>query len=231
MKRLGTSSAEFLSNHTISPFDKNLKFPVVLLKMNEDDKKSCPFVSEKGCGVYEDRPWACRMYPVGLASPPADGNEVADEEFYFLLKEDICKGHCEENTQTIREWLEGQGVTEYDEMGKDFKELTLHKALQEGPDLTPQKVEMFFLACYHLDGFRDFVFGSSFLDKFEVAEERRQKMKEDDVELLKFSHEWLRFALLGEGTMKVKGDVLEAKKKELEKRPKGTGPARPPQRP
>ena len=66
---LGTSSGEFLSKYTVSPFDENLEYPVIFLRMNEDDEKSCPLVSRDGCRVYEARPWPCRMYPLGLASP------------------------------------------------------------------------------------------------------------------------------------------------------------------
>jgi Fe-S-cluster containining protein len=214
---LGISSAEFLSKYTVSPFDKNLKYPVILLKMNEDDRKSCPFVDEAGCTIYSDRPWACRMYPLGLASPK-DGPDTGNEEFYFLLEEAICKGFAEKNTQSIAEWLEDQGINEYNAMGEHFKELTLHEYFEEGPNLTPEKMEMFFLACYNIDGFRDFVFRSSFFEKFEVDDETRRKIEADDVELLKFAYSWLRFALFGEKTLEIRGDVLEAKRKELEKR-------------
>ncbi len=212
---LGMTSQEFLSKHTVSPFDKNLKYPVILLKMNEDEKKTCPFVGKEGCGVYENRPWACRMYPLGMASPKEGSGEL-DEEFYFLLEEGFCQGFKEKKTQTVAKWLEDQGIAEYNKMGYYFKELTLHKFFQEGQNLSPQKIEMFFLACYNLDGFRDFVFKSSFFNKFDVDAPTRKKIEKDDVELLKFGYTWLRFALFGEKTMTVKADVLEAKQKEID---------------
>ena len=68
-KSLGISSGEFLSRYTVSELDESLTYPVISLKMNPDHKKSCPFVGEDGCRVYEGRPWACRMYPLGSASP------------------------------------------------------------------------------------------------------------------------------------------------------------------
>ena len=117
-----------------------------------------------------------------------------------------------------REWLEDQGIREYNQMGEYFKELTLHEFFQEGKNLTPEKSEMFFLACYDLDRFRDFVFDSTFFDKFEVDDETRKKIEEDDVELLKFGHDWLRLALFGEKTLEIKRSVFEARKAELEKR-------------
>ncbi len=217
--RLGIKSEEFLKKYTITPFDKNLKYPVLLLKMEDDDKKSCPFVTADGCSVYTDRPWACRMYPLGQASP-GEGAEGINKPFYFLLREAVCKGFEEDNLMTVGEWLRDQGIIEYNEMGEFFKDLTLHRFFQKGGVLIPEKMEMFFMVCYNIDRFRDFLFGSSFFAKFEVAPNEQKKLKEDDVELLKFGYAWLRFALFGEKTLKVKEQVLNVKKKELEKKQK-----------
>jgi len=182
--------------------------------MRDNEKKSCHFVGGKGCEVYEDRPWACRMYPLGMASP-REGDKDLPEGFYFLLKESVCKGFNEDRKLTVGEWVKDQGITEYNEMGELFKELTLHPHLQKGNDLTPQKIEMFFLVCYNIDKFRDFVFGTSFLEKFDVPPETVETIKEDDVELLKFGYLWLRFALFGEKTINVKSDILADKEQEL----------------
>lgn len=231
--RLGISSAEFLSKYTISPFDKNLKYPVVMLAMNEDDKKACQFVTDDGCSVYEDRPWACRMYPLGLASPkdadPDDPKQELKEEFYFLLEESICKGFKSDRKQTVAQWLKDQGIVEYDMMGREWKDLAMHPFLQDPKNsLTPQKIEMFFMVCYNLDTFRDFVFKSSFLNKFEVDAETQAKIKDDDVELLRFGFKWLRFSLFGEKSMTVKGEVFDAKAKQIDERNKALSAKRKP---
>jgi len=212
---LGITSEEFLAKYTIIPFDENSTFPAVLLKMQDTEKKECHFVSEKGCGVYENRPWACRMYPLGMASP-ADGMEgPLQKDFYFLLKEPICKGFKESKKQTVNEWLSDQGMEAYNEIGEEWKALTLHPYLQKGNTLPPNKVEMFFTATYRLDAFRVFVFESSFLSKFHVEPEVLEKIKTDDTELLRFGFRWLRFALFGEDTMNVNDAVLETKRSEL----------------
>jgi hypothetical protein len=155
------------------------------------------------------------MYPLGMGSHKDTGDST-ESDFYFVLEEDVCEGHNENNRQTVAEWLDNQGINDYDKMGYYFKELTLHEFFQSPENLTPQKVEIFFTACYDLDRFRDFVFGSTFLDKFDVDEDTKNKIKNDDTELLKFSYFWLRFALFGERTIKVKGEVLDAKQKELD---------------
>ena len=215
--KLGISSGEFLSKYTISPFDEKLQYPVVMLKMEENEKRSCPFVGEDGCTVYRDRPWSCRMYPLGQASPK-EGSEALDDEFYFLLQESVCKGFAEDKKWTVAEWIKDQGIDDYHELGELFKEIALHDSLREGKGMSMEKVEMFFTVAYNIDKFHDFVFKSTFFDRFEVDEDTKNKIRNDDVELLKFGFEWLRFSLFGESTMKIKSDIYEARKKELEEK-------------
>lgn len=209
-KRLGMTSGEFLKKHTIQPFTKKTKIPVVVLKMNEGEGRKCPFVTADGCTVYEDRPWPCRMYPLGMASP-AEGNPEASEDFYFLLKEAHCKGfeYGKDREWVVLKWLDDQGVSEFDDMGKLFKDLSLHDFFLKGGDLDPFKMEMFHMAMYDIDRFRGFVFESSFLKRFDVAAERLDKMKTDDVELMKFAIDWLKFALFAEKSLTVKPEVVE----------------------
>ncbi len=215
--KLEITSEEFIKRYTIAPFDQNLKYPILLLKMEDDGKKSCPFVGADGCAVYSDRPWACRMYPLGLASPK-QGHQTEKDDFYFLIKEEVCRGFDENNELSVKEWIEDQEIDLYNQMGQGFKEITLHSYFQEGKDLSPQKMEMFFMVCYNIDKFRSLILDSSFLDKFEVDEDTQRKIKKDDVALLDFGYNWLKFALFGEKTISIKADVLEAKQKELEEK-------------
>lgn len=204
--RLGISSDELLNKYTVQPFNKASKLPIVLLKMEDDEKKKCLLVSEDGCTVYEDRPWPCRMYPVGLASPKEIG-EGGDEDFYFLVREDHCLGFEEGNEWTVQDWMDDQGVEEYDGLGRLFKEISLHDFFIKGGDLDPYRMEMFFMVAYNIDKFRRFVFESSFLKRFNVDADRLEKVKTDDVELLRFGFEWLKFALFGEETIDIKEEV------------------------
>jgi Fe-S-cluster containining protein len=114
-KRLGITSTEFLEKYAILPVQKDMKTPVVMLRMNDDDAKSCQFLTDGGCGIYADRPWPCRMYPLGLASSRDTADGERGERFYFLMQEHGCWGFNEKNRWTVREWLEDQGVDEYDE--------------------------------------------------------------------------------------------------------------------
>jgi Fe-S-cluster containining protein len=218
-KRLGITSTEFLEKHTLLPVSKDMKTPMVLLRMNEDEDKTCLFLTEKGCGIYTDRPWPCRMYPLGLAAQRDTEDGWRGERFYFLLRERGCMGFDEQKKWKVSEWLENQGLDEYDEWGEAFKELTLHKFFEdENAVLAPEKMHMLFTACYDLDKFREFVFESTMLERFEIDEDFLDEMRYDDEALLRFAYLWLRFSLFGEKTMKVKPHVAEAFKSSVDKK-------------
>jgi Fe-S-cluster containining protein len=202
--RLGISSEEFLAKYTLAPIDKSQKHPVVMLRMGDDENKSCRFVTAKGCSIYSDRPWSCRMYPLGMASPSK--NDPGNEKFYFLMREDVCKGFEEAKEWTVEEWMDDQEIGIYNEMGELFKEVSLHPFFQADQVLTPDKMEMFHMVCYNIDKFRKFLFESTFFDRFEVEPGVIERIRDDDLELFKFGIKWLKFSLFGERTMKIKGE-------------------------
>lgn len=216
MKRaLNLSSGEFLQKYTFTPFLEDQKFPLVLLKMQNDARKSCPFITSEGCTIYEDRPWSCRMFPLGIAS-----SKTADRpdglEFCFIVEEGFsCLGFAEAKEWTVADWRKDQGIDLYEKKCEPYKEITLHRFLREGKGLGTAKSHVFYITCYDLDRFRRLVLESSFLSRFDVAEEVSEKIKTDDEALLNFGYDWLKFSLFGENTIRVKGEVLEEKKKEL----------------
>jgi hypothetical protein len=191
---------------------------MVLLRMNDDEAKTCQFLTDEGCGIYSDRPWPCRMYPVGMAAQKDTPDGWRGDRFYFLLQEDVCEGFGEPKEQTIEEWLEGQGIDDYDWWGEAFKELTLHEFFDGEETLSPEKMHMLFTACYDIDKFREFVFDSTLLQRFDVDEDFVDEMRSNDEALLRFAFLWLRFSLFGEPTVKAKPEVAEAFKGQLDKR-------------
>ncbi len=217
-KRLGMTSGEFLEKYAITPVQKDMRTPVVVLRMNEDQSKTCPFLTEAGCGIYSDRPWPCRMYPLGLAASKDTPDGWQGERFYFMLQEEGCRGFEESQEVTVRQWLEDQGLDDYDRWGEGFKELTLHEYFESGGYLSPEKMHMLFTACYDLDKFREFVFGSTLLQRFEVDEDLVEQMRSDDEALLRFAFLWLRFSLFGEPTVRMRPEVAEAFQGTVDKR-------------
>lgn len=210
--RLGLESGEFLDRFAVMPVQRDMKTPVVVLRMNDDEEKTCPFVTNTGCALYEDRPWPCRMYPLGLASPSEASRE---EEFFFLLEEDVCQGHECDVEWTVARWIEEQGIELYNEFGEFHKRITLHPEIQEGKPLEPKQTEMLFTACYDLDKFRRFLFETSFFERFEIAPGTIEQLKTDDVELLRLGFRWIRFFVLKENTLRVWEEVLKARQEQL----------------
>ena len=199
---LGISSSEFIETYSDVHTDELFNLPLLRLKMKDDPRKSCPLLSDQGCTVYQDRPWACRSYPVGSATSKSN-LPGRDQEFFFLIREDHCKGFDQDRTISVRDWMRDQDIETYNENNEFFKDLTRYKnQLKTG--MTPKKQQMFFLACYNLEQLRDFVFKSSFLRKFEVDEQTLQNIQQHDTALLQFAYQWLRFALFQEHTLPIK---------------------------
>lgn len=202
--RLNLLSQDFLEIYTDTRFEPKMRFPQVILAMRQDDERSsCPFVTPEGCAIYQDRPGACRIYPLGRASLSVGGKRPVSENF-FLVREKHCLGFGEDRTWTIEEWLTGEGLRDYNTMNDLWQEiLSYPKGL--GPEKEiPRKIQMFFMASYNLDRFREFIFKSRFLQLFEVDSLLRETLISDDLVLMRFGFRWLKFSLYGEKTMQMK---------------------------
>lgn len=225
-KRLEIPAHEFLNTYTQPTYLEKTDMPGVMIKLRDDDNK-CPFVTPEGCTVYTDRPSACRYYPVGMAdfheggSKDADGNEVAGEEdkFFFVVKEDHCKGFEEDKEWTVREWRADQGVDIRDEMNKEWLRLVMRrKSYGIQATLSEQAKRMFFMASTDLAHFRRFILESTFLETYDMDDETLAKIKEDDVELMLFSFKFLAATLFGVRTMTIKEEKVKAKKEQIKQR-------------
>lgn len=202
--RLGITSDEFIEKYTEPKLDEAYRFPVIRLLMNEDERRACPFVTKDGCSVYEDRPGACRIYPLGRAALSLENPKERAREKFFLVQESHCKGFLEDKEWTIEAWLSNEGLDEYNAMNDQWlRVLTSRKNIGEKHEI-PRKLQMFYLASYNIDKFREFVFKGRFFDRFEVDDQTREKIASDDSALMLFAIGWLWFALFGLDTMKVR---------------------------
>ena len=206
-KRLQPSSEEFLSVYTTPQLWEKTDLPVVTLKLMDDDLQSCPFVKDDGCIIYADRPTTCRYYPLGVASL-SHKEQVRDEGFYFFVHEPHCLGFEEEKEWTIREWRKDQGVDIHDEINAEWTDLVVRKrSFPPNLKLIEEGKKMFFMVSYNIDKFKAFVFESSFLDRYDIDAETIEKIKADDMALLKFGLKWLKDVLFKEGSYKLKEDA------------------------
>ena len=127
----------------------------------------------------------------------------------------FCLGFAEDNVQTVDAWIVEQGIPIYKEMEAPFKKITTNEFLAHHQVTNKKIQEMYYMACYDPDRFRRFIFKSTFLERFEMEPEVVAKIKKDDVELYHVAMKWLEYGLLGQHALKVKTDVMEAKKQEL----------------
>jgi uncharacterized protein len=196
--RLGISSGAFLDTYGEVVLEKGSRFPLVLLKMSEEAGKRCPFVSPAGCSLYKDRPSSCRLYPLGRAARKVY-SEKDGREKYFLVREKHCMGFLEEREWTVDEWITGEGLAEYNTMNDLWLEILSFPRNMGGTERElQQKIQMFFMGSYNLDRFRSFVLEGPFRKRFAVKEVLLGALAADDVALLRFSFEWLKFSLYGE---------------------------------
>ena len=206
---LGISSTEFLKKYTI-PFEFGANSIAGVKFLPVEGGTACQFMVEEGCSVYEDRPTACRYYPVGLLSLRR-ADESFDRASYALVEEPHCKGHLEDRELTIKEYRKEQGLEEYDEHGRTWRQLVL-KMKSAGPAIgKPSKasLQFFFMACYDIDRFREFIKSEAFTSIFDVEEAEYRTLLEDDLALLKFGGRMVLQIMFGEESIPRKADALE----------------------
>lgn len=220
-KRLGMTSGEFLVKYTY-PYEME-KGGIAGIKFQPvEGGTACQFMTEEGCSVYEDRPTACRYYPVALLSLRRQ-DEYTDRTSYALVKEAHCHGHFEDRKLTVDEYRKEQGLEEYDELGRGWRQLILKKK-SSGPTVgkpSQRSLQLFFMACYDVDQFREFIKSPSFDDIYEIDQATRDKLNSDDVELMLFGQKFLAQVMFGESFIPMRPDAYErraAKKAEREAR-------------
>lgn len=183
---LGLPSGEFLERYTLNVQAPHTGFTFVQIKMSEEDNLKCPFITGKGCQVYQERPWSCRIAPVDM---------LGAGKYSFIFESSRCHGLNEPKVQTIKEWIKDQGLEIYDEMEEGFNEISEHLKLS-GDKVRDQKIgKLFFLACYDLDKFRSLLMKNPYVfEKMHLSQELIAEIRQDDVKLMKFG-----FKLLSSG--------------------------------
>lgn len=194
---LEISSGEFIDQYTDIVLRPDNFFPDVLLKMADNEEQTCPFLSEEGCTVYQNRPDTCRTFPVEQGMMFDDKGDPSP--VYFFRPPDFCRGQDENTEWTIDTWADDQEAKTYNNMTVLWAKL---KSLfssnpwgHEGPEGNRAKIA--FMAAYNIDSFKDFIFNSSFLKRYKVKPDVQKKIKRNDAELMKFGFAFIRFSIFG----------------------------------
>ncbi|CCO07244.1 YkgJ family cysteine cluster protein [Desulforamulus hydrothermalis] len=177
---LKISSEEFLTGYTHVLRTPKVGFPVVILKMREDNLV-CPFISDVGCTIYQVRPWSCRMAPLEVRGVG---------EYGVAFDQARCLGLNETKEWTVQEWMDNQGLAAYEEPEKYFSQIPSKIKLTGAKELDSFIMQMILLGCYNLDEFRSMLRSHPVLTQ-DVGELELQQIMSDDVALMKFAFKWL----------------------------------------
>lgn len=186
-KATGHSSSEFLEKFVIIEQQPGEPFPRLYLSMVDDGRASCVFVTKDGCAVYEHRPGACRTYPLGRAvKRTASGTE----EHFILMKEQHCKGLEEIAAHTPRSYCTDQQLPLYNQFNDALLGILQHQSIRDGYLPSKNSSELFLLALYDLDRFREKVLSGDFGEI--VASQQEKVQLQDDEYLLQFATVFLQ---------------------------------------
>ena len=188
-KALGLHSDAFLEKFTLYRLDPNSGFPILSVKMG-DKEGVCPFVGPDGCTIYNDRPTACRLFPLGRSSGISGGG-TAREEFFYLLDTPGCQGVKEKKVQSVEGWRDDQGLLPYIDINDKMLGLLFHPNRDGTKHLDQRQQQKVMVACYNIDLFREFVFKTRFLDQYETDSETRNTVAENDTALLTLGFTYL----------------------------------------
>ena len=217
-RRFETSSGEFLQRYTV-PYEMEQNSIAGVKLRPVENGTACQFMTPEGCSVYEDRPTACRYYPVALLSLRRQ-DETTDRASYALVEEPHCLGHREPRQISVSDYRKEQGLEEYDELARGWRQLILKKK-SSGPSIgkpTKRSLELFFMACYDLDRFSQFVASEGFSNIYDLPPESLRNILLDDVELLQFAFRLLRQVLFGEETIPLRREAADERRLRLQDR-------------
>lgn len=201
-KELGVSSGVFLKKFTCDLDLPQLKFPLIYLKMNEEGRLECPFVTEKGCSVYKERPWSCRMAPVDMAGPRI---------YRFAFDRKKCLGLNEAREWTVADWMCTQEMDIYEGIEKTFKELPFIIRFTGQENLDRRIIQLFRMVCYDTDTFREFIMSNRFLFREGgIDQEYFKKSLRDDAQLLNIGIQWLVNLCSNEKALKKIDNIMKA---------------------
>lgn len=197
--KLKISSEAFIDSYVDVVMKPDSFFPELLLKMTENKEKTCPFLTEKGCSIYLDRPDTCRTFPVehGLLFHQPEKNP---ESIHFFRPPDFCMGQYEPDAMDVESWAINQNALVYNDMTARWAAVKAHfyknpwgsEGFSGGP-----KGKMAFMAAYNMERFQEFIFNSTFLNRYRVKPAYLKKIKQNETELLKFGFKWISFFVCG----------------------------------
>lgn len=205
-RRLDVTSTQFLERYTVTVREDRSLLPLVMLDIAGEEGSGCPFLAADGCGVYADRPGACRLFPVVLGSSLGQDG-VRDD--YFLKRLDFCRGFQEGPEWTLSQWQADQDIDASEALNREWLEIVLKRGAANPMAEDARETALFTMAVYDLDRFRRHIFTTPFLKIHEIPAQVAAILREDDVALLGFGYTYLKMVLRLEEAARMKAKLQE----------------------
>jgi hypothetical protein len=191
--RLGLAADAFLDRYALVEQEEGTAFPHVFLAMEDDGQATCPFVTAQGCRVYENRPGACRTYPLARGAMRTEAGEC--REIHVLLREPHCRGFEAGELLDVAAWNRSQGLADYNAMNDEITAILQHPRVRAGFAPSAEQIAAYLLALYRLDTFRQMLLADTLSPAMELSEEERGQAATDDITLLRIGIRWLHNVL------------------------------------
>jgi len=194
-KRLNIDSETFLEKYTEIEFDEGVWFPHLTLKMASNN--ACPFLMKNGCSVYEDRPFSCRSYPLARSVKRACSPDK-QEENYYLVRHNYCRGHEVSRQWHLSEWIDSSGLKIFNDMNSQWISIyTIIKSYSfESTGMNINFFRLIFSASYNLDNFR-LLLDTCVTDEMRISDELIEKAQSSDIHLMQVGFSFIHYCLTG----------------------------------
>ena len=185
---LGMPSDQFLATHAELDLDPGSGWPVLRLRLKEDG--ACPLLGPRGCTVYEDRPAACRIYPLTRAVAPGRTGQPP-QVVYLRLETSGCQGWDQPRSHTVASWLDDQGLEPYNQANDRLMKLFLHPRRRGKLELTPPQVHAVVAGLYNLDVFARMLAETELARRAGLDAKRVERALTQPEELVSLGQDWL----------------------------------------
>lgn len=212
-QHFGLTSTEFLAKHTV-PYQIDGS-GITGVKLKTSEQKHCLLLNDAGCSVYEDRPSACRYYPLGLMARKIK-EEKAESFGYAKISDDYCKGHFEDKTISIATYRDEQKVADFDEHNAEWMKILLRKnsagpAIGQVPELT---LQLFFMCSFDVDRFRKFINSKNFRNTYVLDDDYFASLQDSDIKLLHFGYRLMNQVFFANNTIPLQPKTVDTRLKQ-----------------
>lgn len=127
-KELGMTPQEMVEQYCETYIGGDSRMPIVRLKPRGSVQR-CPLLKNHKCSVHKAKPAVCAMFPIGrcLKMDETGGKDITIEDIQYIFQNPGCGD--EQETHTVREWLESFGMSVEDEFFIEWQKVVTELCL------------------------------------------------------------------------------------------------------